>query len=57
MMVDTDGQVWAFGHPEYGQLGNGADGKYFVSANRLSFNWQLTPRLVDKWIDKVRLEI
>lgn len=48
------GNVHSCGHPDYGQLGHGTDGKYFVTASKLSFHWELSPRQIEKWVEKVR---
>ena len=47
------GNVHSCGHPDYGQLGHGTDGKYFVTASKLSFHWELSPRQIEKWVEKV----
>lgn len=35
--LDTDGYMYSAGSSEYGQLGNGETGQYFVAANKLAF--------------------
>jgi alpha-tubulin suppressor-like RCC1 family protein len=35
--VSMDGYLYSTGSSEYGQLGNGATGEYFVAANKLAF--------------------
>jgi alpha-tubulin suppressor-like RCC1 family protein len=35
--LDTDGYMYSTGSSEYGQLGNGATGEYFIAANKLGF--------------------
>ena len=35
--LDEDGNLYTTGSSEYGQLGNGETGEYFVSANKLAF--------------------
>ncbi|CAM9794178.1 unnamed protein product, partial [Phaeothamnion confervicola] len=45
VVLDRNGQLWSFGSPEYGQLGNGTDGKYFVTASKLTFDWVTHPTL------------
>ncbi|KAF9417647.1 hypothetical protein BGZ94_009918, partial [Podila epigama] len=57
-MVLTDkGQVWAFGSPEYGQLGNKTNGQYLQQSNRLVHIPQMNPvhvaGLKDKKITQV----
>ena len=35
--IDSDGFMYTTGSSEYGQLGNGATGEHFVTANKLAF--------------------
>ena len=37
IVLDTDGYMYSAGSSEYGQLGNGETGEYFVCANKLAF--------------------
>ena len=52
VILDIKGNLHTFGCPEYGQLGNNTDGKYFISANRLSFHFQTSPKKVVLYIEK-----
>lgn len=52
MFLDVDGDVYSCGHPDYGQLGHGTDGKYFISASKLSYHWELTPRKIEQYLEK-----
>eukprot|EP00051_Salpingoeca_urceolata_P022775 m.377734 g.377734 ORF g.377734 m.377734 type:complete len:501 (+) comp20022_c1_seq14:1573-3075(+) len=52
VLLDAAGGVWACGHPEHGQLGNNTDGKYFITASKLTFHWVLEPTLVTVWCQK-----
>ncbi|CAG0894072.1 unnamed protein product [Darwinula stevensoni] len=54
LMVNSKGALYSFGCPEYGQLGNNTDGKYFVSANRMAFHCELRPIQVKIFIDKMQ---
>ncbi|XP_039250913.1 protein RCC2-like [Styela clava] len=54
MIVDIDGYVYSFGCPEYGQLGNNTDGKYFVASNKLSFDSVSSPFRIPLWREKTR---
>lgn len=54
MVVDINGSVYSFGCPEYGQLGNNTDGKYFVSSNKLSYDNVSTPFRIPLWREKTR---
>ena len=37
VLLSTDGYVYTTGSSEFGQLGNGKTGEYFISANKLAF--------------------
>lgn len=54
MAVDIRGNLYSFGHPEYGQLGHNTDGKYFITSNKLAYNCELKPRKVAVFIEKSR---
>ncbi|GAB1602255.1 protein RCC2-like [Argonauta hians] len=54
MIVDVRGSLYSFGCPEYGQLGNNSDGKYFVTSNKLSYKCLLVPKRVQVFIEKTR---
>ncbi|CAE1285239.1 Protein RCC2,Protein RCC2 homolog [Acanthosepion pharaonis] len=54
MLADIRGNLYSFGCPEYGQLGNNSDGKYFVTSNKLSFKCDLVPKKVHVFIEKTR---
>ena len=38
VMLDKEGKVWTFGHPENGTLGHNDDGKFMQKANKVSNN-------------------
>lgn len=46
-------QLYGFGHPEHGQLGDNTNGQYFVSANKLSYRWVTEPKHVAIFVEKV----
>ncbi|KAF9978248.1 hypothetical protein BGZ65_007062, partial [Modicella reniformis] len=46
MILTEKDQLWAFGSPEYGQLGNKTNGQYLQQSNRLVHIPQTTPLLV-----------
>jgi len=52
VMLDADGKVWTFGHPENGTLGNNDDGKFMQKANKVEFRCEYSPLQVMVWIEK-----
>lgn len=54
MIVDEDGRLYSFGHPEYGQLGHNSEGKYFTSGNKYAFHCEYQPRRIVTYIEKSR---
>lgn len=54
MIVDEDGKLYSFGHPEHGQLGHNSEGKYFTSGNKYAFHCEYAPRRVVTFIEKSR---
>jgi len=56
MLLNDSGTVYAFGLPEYGQLGHNSDGKYFVTSTKLSFEFQTTPKKVPLYVEYARGE-
>jgi alpha-tubulin suppressor-like RCC1 family protein len=51
-LLDTQGYVWTWGHPEYGQLGNNTDGSYLETAGKYSFNFVYTPTKITNYVEK-----
>jgi alpha-tubulin suppressor-like RCC1 family protein len=50
VLLDTEGFVYSTGSSEYGQLGNGETGEYFIQANKLAFaNCNVFTRRTDHW--------
>mmetsp|Transcript_2901 Transcript_2901/g.6754 ORF Transcript_2901/g.6754 Transcript_2901/m.6754 type:complete len:459 (-) Transcript_2901:95-1471(-) len=49
MIVTEEGRVLSFGHPEYGALGHGTDGKYIISTGREGFREMPTPTQIPTW--------
>jgi alpha-tubulin suppressor-like RCC1 family protein len=37
--LSRDGRIFSCGHPEHGQLGNGTNGEYFITASKLSHHF------------------
>lgn len=54
MIVDIDGRLYSFGHPEHGQLGHNSEGKYFTSGNKYAFHCEYQPRRIVTYIEKSR---
>jgi len=54
MIVDEDGRLYSFGHPEHGQLGHNSEGKYFTSGNKYAFHCEYQPRRILAYIEKSR---
>jgi hypothetical protein len=42
MLLDEEGCVWSFGHPENGTLGHNDDGKFMQKANKVEFRYECT---------------
>ncbi|KAF9188625.1 hypothetical protein BGZ51_000488 [Haplosporangium sp. Z 767] len=58
MIISEKGQLWAFGSPEYGQLGNKTNGQYLQQSNRLVHIPQTSPVLVSGNLkDKVIVQV
>lgn len=51
MIVADDGNVFSFGHPEYGQLGHGSENKY-IDGRKEAFNYESAPRRIDAFAKK-----
>ena len=49
MILTEDGKVYSCGHPEYGALGHGTDGKYIISTGREGFREMSTPTMIPAW--------
>uniref|UniRef100_A0A6G1S701 Protein RCC2 n=2 Tax=Aceria tosichella TaxID=561515 RepID=A0A6G1S701_9ACAR len=54
MIVDEDGRLYSFGHPENGQLGHNSEAKYFTSGNKYAFHCEYAPRRIVTFIEKSR---
>jgi alpha-tubulin suppressor-like RCC1 family protein len=50
--VDDHGVCYTFGHPEYGQLGHGTDGKFIKAAGKEQFTCVYTPKRIEKYVVK-----
>lgn len=54
LIIDNEGKLYSFGCPEYGQLGNNTEGKYFTTGNKYAFHCEYMPRRVLNFIEKSR---
>lgn len=52
VILDIKGNLHSFGLPEYGQLGHNTDGKYFVTANKISHHFETSPKRIVLFIEK-----
>ena len=52
MILDVKGTLYAFGSPEYGQLGNNTDGKRLVRANKITLDYVLAPIPILVYVEK-----
>lgn len=52
LILDMKGGLHSFGLPEFGQLGHNTDGKYFKSTNKLSYNFETSPKRIVLYIEK-----
>ncbi len=44
-----DGKTLSFGHPEFGVLGHGTDGKFIISTGKEGYREVSSPKLIDQW--------
>mmetsp|Transcript_40878 Transcript_40878/g.102283 ORF Transcript_40878/g.102283 Transcript_40878/m.102283 type:complete len:457 (+) Transcript_40878:107-1477(+) len=49
MLLTEDSKVFSCGHPEYGVLGHGTDGKYIISTGREGFRELSSPTQIVQW--------
>jgi len=52
VLLDKEGKVWTFGHPENGVLGHNDDGKYMEKANKVNFRCEFSPKQVVTFLEK-----
>ena len=52
MIVDKNGGVWSWGHPEHGQLGHNTDGSFLEKAGKTQFHFVYSPEKVHMWVEK-----
>lgn len=51
-ILDVQGSVWMWGHPEYGQLGNNTEGRYIEKAGKDAFHFEYEPQKVSMFVEK-----
>lgn len=51
-LVDEDGSLWTWGHPEHGQLGHNSDGSFLEKAGKVNFDYVRTPTRVALFVEK-----
>nr|CAB3265495.1 protein RCC2 homolog [Phallusia mammillata] len=54
VLLDCEGNVYSFGSPEYGQLGNNTDGQYFAKGNKIAFDNVKSAFRIPLWIEKTK---
>lgn len=52
VIVDSDGGLWTWGHPEHGQLGHNTEGTYLEKAGKVNFDFVFTPTKVVLFVEK-----
>ena len=52
MIVDKNGGVWSWGHPEHGQLGHATDGSFLEKAGKTTFHFVYSPEKIHAWVEK-----
>ena len=55
LVCSSTGKMYSFGHPEYGVLGRGDDGRFIKDGGKgaaVQFSCEYTPKLIDKFITK-----
>ena len=52
MLVDKNGGVWSWGHPEHGQLGHNTDGSFLEKAGKTTFHYVYSPEKIQMWVEK-----
>ncbi|XP_076028928.1 protein RCC2 homolog [Oratosquilla oratoria] len=52
VILDTNGYLYSFGLPEYGQLGHNTDGKYFLTSTKLTYHFEVAPRRIPIFVER-----
>lgn len=50
--VGTDGSIWTWGHPEYGQLGHNTEGQYIEKAGKVNYDYVYNPTRISTFVEK-----
>jgi alpha-tubulin suppressor-like RCC1 family protein len=51
-LVDVQGNLWTWGHPEHGQLGHNTEGSFLEKAGKVNFEFVYNPTRVVLFVDK-----
>ena len=52
VIVDVQGNLWTWGHPEHGQLGHNTEGSYLEKAGKVNFDFVYVPTRVSLYVEK-----
>mmetsp|Transcript_14203 Transcript_14203/g.20993 ORF Transcript_14203/g.20993 Transcript_14203/m.20993 type:complete len:523 (-) Transcript_14203:27-1595(-) len=52
VILSERGKIYSFGHPEYGQLGNGTNGQYIQSSKKIGYNFVDAPTEIKQFATK-----
>jgi len=52
VIVDENGKVWTFGHPENGTLGHNDEGRYIEKAGKVEFHCEFSPKQISAFFEK-----
>ena len=51
-LVDSNGVIYTWGHPEHGQLGHNTEGSFLEKAGKVNFDYVYSPTRVSVFMDK-----
>lgn len=52
VIVDINGSLWTWGHPEYGQLGHNTEGSFLEKAGKVNFDYVYSPTKISLFVEK-----
>jgi len=52
VILDKEGKVWTFGHPENGTLGHNDEGKFIEKAKKVEFRCEYSPKQIMGFLEK-----